>query len=132
MSYWDSVKHFKPSEFDSPDAPGSGATGMQEQFVRQLDAMRDRLAFPLVVTSGYRTPAHNVSVGGARDSDHTRGFCADVSVMSKIERAKINQAAVAVGMRQIAFGDRIVHLGSDPDRAEMVGIYHPGEPGRWY
>jgi hypothetical protein len=131
-AWWADIKHFRPSEFDSPDAPGSGAINMHEPFVRALDAARAAAGIPFIITSGYRSPAHNAAVGGAADSDHTRGWCADVACYTKTDRARIDSAAVKAGILQRAFGDRIVHLGSDPLRAEMVGIYHPGEPGRWY
>lgn len=33
---------------------------------------------PLRISSGYRAPAVNAAVGGSKDSDHMRGFAADV------------------------------------------------------
>lgn len=35
---------------------------------------------PIVVTSGYRSPAYNASVGGSSTSDHVRGLAADVKL----------------------------------------------------
>jgi hypothetical protein len=42
-----------------------------------LEAVRIRLGAPIVVSSGYRSPALNAAIGGAQNSDHTRGDAAD-------------------------------------------------------
>lgn len=42
-----------------------------------LEAVRIRLGAPIIVSSGYRSPELNVAVGGAKNSDHTRGDAAD-------------------------------------------------------
>lgn len=42
-----------------------------------LEAVRTRLGAPIVVSSGYRSPALNAAIGGAQNSDHTRGDAAD-------------------------------------------------------
>ncbi len=51
-----------------------------------LSALRDalliplqtKLGKPLTINSGYRSPAVNKAVGGARDSQHTKGQAADI------------------------------------------------------
>lgn len=43
-----------------------------------LQPLRDHLGRPLVVTSGFRTPAVNRAVGGSATSDHCTGRAADV------------------------------------------------------
>ncbi len=70
---FDNIKHFKSHEFDSADAPGSGDL-MNQEFVERLDAIRDAVGMPLAVLSGFRTPAHNVAVGGEPNSAHLRGY----------------------------------------------------------
>lgn len=42
-----------------------------------LEAVRIRLAAPIIVSSGYRSPQLNAAIGGAMNSDHTRGDAAD-------------------------------------------------------
>ena len=43
-----------------------------------LEAVRVRLGgAPITVTSGYRCPALNAAIGGAKDSQHMRGEAAD-------------------------------------------------------
>lgn len=45
-----------------------------------LQPLRDHLARRIVVTSGYRSPAVNSAVGGAKHSAHMRGHAADIIV----------------------------------------------------
>ena len=43
-----------------------------------LDPLRKLYGKPIVVTSGYRSPALNSAVGGAKSSQHTTGQAADI------------------------------------------------------
>lgn len=43
-----------------------------------LQRLRDALGTPLLITSGYRSAAHNAAVGGAKNSYHMRGQAFDV------------------------------------------------------
>ena len=42
-----------------------------------LEEVRTRLGKPVTITSGYRCPALNAAIGGAKDSQHMRGEAAD-------------------------------------------------------
>jgi uncharacterized protein YcbK (DUF882 family) len=48
------------------------------QLAQALQRLRDLAGSPLIVTSGYRCPAHNARVGGARGSQHVFGIAADI------------------------------------------------------
>ena len=43
-----------------------------------LDKVREKLAMPITVTSGYRSEAVNRKVGGVATSQHTKGEAADL------------------------------------------------------
>lgn len=45
-----------------------------------LDPLREAIGIPIVVTSGYRSPAVNKAVGGSRTSQHVQGMAADIIV----------------------------------------------------
>jgi len=46
----------------------------------ELQVVRDCIGSPIIVTSGYRTPAWNKYVGGVKNSYHTQGIAVDVRV----------------------------------------------------
>ena len=50
------------------------------RLARNLQALRDALHRPIVITSGYRSPQDNSKVGGAKNSQHLYGRAADIRV----------------------------------------------------
>ena len=54
-----------------------------------LQPAREMYGKPIHVTSGYRSPAVNRAVGGARNSQHMRGEAADITVFSRQENKKL-------------------------------------------
>lgn len=47
-----------------------------------LQPLRDKFG-PIIVTSGYRSPAVNKAIGGSTTSDHCKGQAADIEVLNK-------------------------------------------------
>lgn len=70
--------HFAASELgaDNPDIPDDALANLQ-LVAEWLEAARGILGVPIVVTSGYRTWAHNGEIGGDPHSDHPNGLAAD-------------------------------------------------------
>lgn len=56
-----------------------GVCLMRDSFMAKLQALREAFADPIIVTSGYRCPAHNSQVGGAKGSQHVKGNAADIA-----------------------------------------------------
>lgn len=113
------LQHFAPSEFDSPDAPGTGAPEMNDELVRGLDEARAHAGIPFRVTSGYRTPEHNEEVGGVPNSAHVRGYAADISLegLSPAEVLVVVTSLYRAGFRRIGWSvDSFVHVDNDPDK----------------
>ena len=73
-------QHFKVREFACKD--GSQVVFIDDYLVTLLDILRNQIGKPVIITSGYRTPARNSSVGGAKYSYHMRGMAADIVVKS--------------------------------------------------
>ena len=119
-TWWSDIKYFKPEEFDSPDAPGSGAESMDEGFVLTLEKIRAGLGYPLVITSGYRTRAHNKKVGGKPSSAHIHGLAADISAPSSKQKFWLVQYALRHDIRRIGIGDTFVHLDIHPTLPQDV------------
>jgi hypothetical protein len=119
---WSNIEHFKPEEFDSPDAPGSGK-GMDEPFVRALDHLRDRVGFPLPIKAGFRTKAHNASVGGVKKSAHMKGLAADIGYKTSQEAFAIIDGALYMGFKRIEFCDKHIHLDMDNSLPQKVMVW---------
>lgn len=76
------TKNFELSEFRSKDGaetPASVIPNLKELAIN-LQVLRDHLGKPVKVNSGYRSPAHNMNVGGAHNSQHLYGRAADIVV----------------------------------------------------
>lgn len=112
---WDDILYFQPQEFDSRDEPGSGKTHMDLNFVHVLDLIRSKVGFPLMVNSGYRSPAHNAAVGGVKDSAHMRGVAADIATGTWERTYDVIEAAIECGIRRIGVSlkGKYVHLDID-------------------
>ncbi len=94
------------------------------KFVDMVDELREQLGFPLIVSSGYRCPAHNDRVSSTgRDGPHTTGKASDFKVHGRQAHALIN-AALQAGFTGIGIhqrGDmqkRFIHLDilTEPER----------------
>ena len=74
--------NFNLDEFKSKDGLSFPAEIVQSLTIlaTQLQALRTELGRSITITSGYRSPAHNLKVGGAKDSFHVRGMAADIQV----------------------------------------------------
>jgi len=76
------TNNFIKSEFDSKD----GAYMTQDVFcniqklANQLQILRNEIGKPITINSGYRSPSHNKSIGGVKNSQHVLGKAADIVV----------------------------------------------------
>jgi len=107
------MRHFNHHEFDSPDAPGSGAK-MDPEFLELLDDARQLAGVPFKINSGYRTPKRNKTVGGTENSSHLRGYAADISCTNSTQRFRIIAALIAAGFTRIGIGRSFIHVDNDP------------------
>jgi len=89
---------FSPAEIASR---GDGEIKINTQAMDKLQTLRDRIGKPMIVNSGYRSPAHNKAVGGAPASKHMLGTAFDIA-MSNHDPAAFMAAARAVGF--LGFG----------------------------
>ena len=113
---WSDMRHFAPEEFACRCGTcGSDGHEMDIAFVQALDNIRERLGFPLIVTSGYRCPAYNSQVSTTgRDGPHTTGRAVDLLVSGARAHALITEAQLGmtgIGINQKgSHGQRFIHL----------------------
>lgn len=69
---------FKVRELRCRD--GSDTVMVDETLTVVLQCIREHFGKAVTITSGYRTPAHNAAVGGAKSSQHLLGRAADIRV----------------------------------------------------
>lgn len=77
---WNSIKHFKKSEFTCKC--GCGLNNIQLKVVKIADEVREHFGNPAIVTSGTRCQKHNAEVGGVANSRHLQGKAIDMYVQS--------------------------------------------------
>lgn len=69
---------FAVREFRCRD--GSDTIMVDQALPVLLQAIREHFGRAVVITSGYRTAAHNAAVGGSKSSQHLLGRAADIQV----------------------------------------------------
>ena len=85
-------RNFTSEEFECKC--GCGQANMSDVLIESLQLLRDLIALPITVTSGYRCIEHNKKVGGSKGSQHLTGRAADIKVdgMSSLELDSYVQA----------------------------------------
>lgn len=78
--------HFRLSEFTSSqtatrrgidNTPPREVVDALKRTALGLEAVRSLLMAPIIITSGYRSPALNKAIGGAKNSQHVKGEAVD-------------------------------------------------------
>ena len=107
---------------------GTGECDMNEEFMSKLIELRIKFNEPMIITSGYRHPAHNMAIGGTRNSAHTKGRAVDVLVMGK-EALRLVRLALDTGMTGIGVAQkgkantRFIHIDDLEDSDENPRPY---------
>jgi uncharacterized protein YcbK (DUF882 family) len=77
MSFGDLSPNFSRREFRCKDG---SEHPINPVLLGMLEAIRAKFEAPITIISGYRSPAHNAKVGGAKNSKHVTGEAADIRV----------------------------------------------------
>jgi hypothetical protein len=93
------------------------AQGLDGELMSKLDVARELCGFPIVITSGRRTPEQNAAAGGASESSHLSGYAADLRAPTgQNEREKMIWALGRAGFRRIELATRHIHVCVNPSK----------------
>lgn len=86
-----------------------------------LDPLRNLYGKPIVVTSGYRSPALNRAVGGAKSSQHTTGQAADIRSLTdtRDDNMELLRALLRSGL---AFDQIIAEYVDEKGRPDWIHV----------
>ncbi|MCW3782119.1 YcbK family protein [Defluviimonas salinarum] len=115
---------FSPAEIA---CRGTGKLLINERALDRLQALRDRLAKPLIVRSAYRSPEHNRAVGGAPASKHMAGTAFDIA-MANHDPVAFEAAAREVGFLGFGYYPRSGFMHVDLGPARSWGEPFPARP----
>ena len=116
------MKYFTHTEFDSPDKKDSGLN-MCTEFLEKIDSARELAKTPFKINSGFRTIAHNRSLGSKDTSSHIKGCAADIHCNNSIERAKIIYSLIQAGFRRLGVSETFEHVDCDNEKQNAIWLY---------
>lgn len=116
--YW---PDFSPREMASKR---EGALKLNTEAMDKLQALRNILDVPCLITSAYRSPLHNKAVGGATFSEHLKGTAFDVR-MENHNPAHFEKCARKVGFTGFGFYPKSGFMHIDIGRARDWGTRWP-------
>ncbi|MBT9237692.1 D-Ala-D-Ala carboxypeptidase family metallohydrolase [Pseudomonas inefficax] len=92
--------------------PPAEARANLQLLCNSLEQVRALFGAPVIVSSGYRSPAVNQRIGGARTSQHLQGLAADFTVFGVSPREvvlRVSESAIPFDQLILEF-DNWVHL----------------------
>lgn len=93
-------KNFSVNEFACHGSGCCSTVLVDSKLVEYLQQIRDHFGKSVVITSGYRCPTHNRSIGGATASRHAKGQAADIHVAG-VKPAEVAKFAESIGCKGI-------------------------------
>jgi len=108
------MSFFSPSEFHCKCSNRTcigKTTAISPVLLQVLEDIRSAFKAPIIVTSGWRCPAHNKTVGGALRSQHVQGMAVDIRPRDLKDLPQLRELCRA-DVRLIGIGvhDAFVHI----------------------
>lgn len=105
--------HFSPREMS---CHGTGSLVVEDYFMDWLETLREKCGFPLIVSSGYRSPEYNAQISRTGlGGPHTTGLAADIRIYGprcmRVIKYAFDMGVTGFGMKQHGpHEERFVHL----------------------
>lgn len=100
---------------------------LTELINKVLDPLRKAYGKPITVTSGYRSPRLNASVGGVKTSQHQKGQAADITAGSPGENKRLFDLAQELNLPFCQLIDekkyRWVHISYDKNNVKKQVLH---------
>ena len=112
------AEHFYLDEFQCPCCQ---QVMLHSLLLQKLKGLRYKIQKPVIITSGYRCPAHNQVVGGAKNSYHLSGMAVDIYV------PEISLRELLITAEEIGFSG----IGYYPDQNFLHLDIRPAGIARW-
>lgn len=112
--------------------PGTKEIAAMQRVAVALELIRKVIgAMPIIVTSGYRSPAVNAAAYGSADSAHMRGAAVDFIIPSFGTPFQVCQSIISMGLPfdQLIYEHTWVHLAIEPPTRRQVLTKKRGAPG---
>ena len=109
-------RNFDAEQYNPPDEV---IENLRALCVNVLQPLRDALGTPLKINSGYRCPALNKAINGAKNSQHMTGQAADIIDLTNGNPylfKKIKELNLPYDQMIDEFGFRWIHVSYDPKR----------------
>jgi hypothetical protein len=106
LNFW-RWRNFTPLELCSPD---DFSLTLDFNAVNSLQALRDRMSCPLIITSAYRSLRHNARVGGVESSMHRKGRAFDILLTKNFYPHALVYSARQSGFNGIGLYDTFIHV----------------------
>ena len=82
-------------------ANGNTIAALSNLMTQVLEPARQKLGVPVIVTSGYRSPALNKAVGGQPNSQHIKGQAADLVCTRREDKLRLFDILAAMDIDQL-------------------------------
>ena len=100
--------------------PSCSISQMNEDFLRQMDLLRAKCGFALVVNCAYRSKAYDLSKGRSGKSFHTMGRAMDIRCNDSFQRAVIVRNALELGL-SVGVYSGFLHIDNRENQLCFVG-----------
>jgi uncharacterized protein YcbK (DUF882 family) len=114
------TKNFTIEEMDCPCC---GVCNMNDEFMKNLQEVREECGFGFKVNSAYRCKKENERVSKNTRGQHITGEAVDISCKDRYKRRQILESAIKNGyFKDIAIAKTFIHLGKGNVK-HGIGVY---------
>lgn len=118
--------HFVLSEFSCKcgcKMPDFVFENLKNKLIPALENARSISKVPFYITSGYRCDEYNKSVGGVKNSAHTKGLACDIAISSSGFRYEVLSSLIKAGFSRIGVYRSFIHCDVDYSKPYPVIWY---------